>query len=42
VRGPLVDLLLIVYKRRAPRIDGVDILGDEQLLDFWLQRVSFG
>jgi uncharacterized protein (TIGR03083 family) len=42
VRGPLVDLLLIVYKRRSPRSDDVEILGDETLLDFWLERVSFG
>lgn len=42
VRGPLTDLLLIVYKRRPPRTEGVEVLGDEQLLDFWLERVSFG
>jgi uncharacterized protein (TIGR03083 family) len=42
VRGPLVDLLLIVYKRRPPRVGGVEILGDAGLLDFWLERVSFG
>jgi len=42
VRGPLTDLLLIIYKRRPPRGDGVEVLGDEKLLDFWLERVSFG
>ena len=42
VRGPLVDLLLIVYKRRAPDTTGIEIFGDEKLLDFWLERVSFG
>jgi hypothetical protein len=42
VRGPLIDLLLIVYKRRPARGDGIEILGDAQLLDFWLERVSFG
>jgi uncharacterized protein (TIGR03083 family) len=41
VRGPLVDLVLIVYKRRPPRGEGVEIFGDEKLLDFWLERVSF-
>jgi uncharacterized protein (TIGR03083 family) len=42
VRGPLVELLLIVYKRRPPRVGAVEILGDEELLDFWLERVDFG
>lgn len=42
VRGPLIDLLLIVYKRRPARGDGIEILGNAQLLDFWLERVSFG
>ena len=42
VRGPLLDLLLIVYQRRPARTEGVDIFGDEQLLDFWLERVGFG
>jgi uncharacterized protein (TIGR03083 family) len=42
VRGPLTDLLLIIYKRRPPAGEGVEILGDAALLDFWLERVSFG
>jgi hypothetical protein len=42
VRGPLTDLLLVIHQRRPPRIAGVEILGDRQLLDFWLERVSFG
>lgn len=42
VRGPLTDLLLVIYKRRSAHSEGVEILGDEQLLDFWLQRVGFG
>ena len=42
VRGPLTDLLLVIYKRRPPRGDGIEIFGDAQLLDFWLERVSFG
>lgn len=42
VRGPLTELLLIIYKRRPARGAGVEILGDEKLLDFWLERVSFG
>lgn len=42
VRGPVTDLLLVIYKRRSPRAEGIEILGDEKLLDFWLERVSFG
>lgn len=42
VRGPLTDLLLIIYRRRPVRSAGIEILGDVQLLDFWLERVSFG
>lgn len=42
VRGPLTDLLLIIYRRRPPRGAGVEIFGDEHLLDFWLERVAFG
>jgi uncharacterized protein (TIGR03083 family) len=42
VRGPLTDLLLVIYKRRPARSEGIEILGDAQLLDFWLERVSFG
>ena len=42
VRGPLTGLLLIIYKRRPARSEGVEILGDAQLLDFWLERISFG
>jgi uncharacterized protein (TIGR03083 family) len=41
VRGPLVELLLIVYKRKPVTTDGVEVFGDEQLLDFWLERVAF-
>lgn len=42
VRGRLVDLLLLIYKRRPARSEGIEILGDDQLLDFYLERVSFG
>lgn len=42
VRAPLTDLLLLIYRRRPPRGDGVTVFGDEQLLDFWLERVKFG
>jgi hypothetical protein len=42
VRGPLTDLLLVIYRRRPAHGDGIEVLGDGQLLDFWLERVSFG
>ncbi|MDJ0346134.1 hypothetical protein QMK19_18420 [Streptomyces sp. H10-C2] len=42
MRGSLTDLLLVIYKRRPARDQGIEILGDAQLLDFWLERVSFG
>jgi uncharacterized protein (TIGR03083 family) len=42
VRGPVVELLLLVYRRRSPLDGTVEVLGDADLLDFWLDRVSFG
>jgi uncharacterized protein (TIGR03083 family) len=42
VRDPLVDLLLVVYRRRPPGDGTVEVLGDTDLLGFWLDRVSFG
>ncbi|MER7210480.1 maleylpyruvate isomerase family mycothiol-dependent enzyme [Streptosporangium sp. NPDC000239] len=42
LHGPLTALLLVVYRRRPARGGGVEILGDERLLDFWLDRVGFG
>lgn len=42
VRAPLIELLLLVYKRRPAHGEGVEILGDEELLGFWLERVGFG
>jgi len=42
VRAPLTDLLLVIYRRLPVLGEGIDIFGDEQLLDFWLERVSFG
>jgi hypothetical protein len=41
VRGPLTELLLLVYGRR-PVTEGLEILGDSDLLDSWLARTSFG
>jgi uncharacterized protein (TIGR03083 family) len=41
VRGPLVELLLVVYGRRTVDDARVDVLGDRGLLDFWLAHVAF-
>ncbi len=42
VRAPLTDLLLLIYKRRPARGEGIEVFGDADLLGFWLERVSFG
>ena len=42
VRGPVAELLLLVYGRLPVDEAGVEVLGDAKLLDFWLERVSFG
>ncbi len=41
VRGPLTELLLLVYRRSPAGGAGIEVLGDARLLDFWLERVSF-
>ena len=42
VRGPLTDLLLLVYRRRGLDGAGLEVFGDRALLEFWLARVGFG
>jgi uncharacterized protein (TIGR03083 family) len=42
VRGPLTELLLVLYRRRPVTTEGVEVLGDAKLLDFYLERVAFG
>ncbi|MGA4845034.1 maleylpyruvate isomerase N-terminal domain-containing protein [Streptomyces sp. G5(2025)] len=38
VRGPLTDLLLLLYQRRSPTpADGIEVLGDEALFATWLE-----
>ncbi|MEU6820754.1 maleylpyruvate isomerase family mycothiol-dependent enzyme [Streptomyces atriruber] len=38
VRGPLTDLLLLLYLRRSPTpADGIEVLGDEALFADWVQ-----
>jgi uncharacterized protein (TIGR03083 family) len=38
VRGPLADLLLVIYRRMPAHSERIEVLGDVQLLDFWLER----
>ncbi|HEX2074166.1 MAG TPA: maleylpyruvate isomerase family mycothiol-dependent enzyme [Geodermatophilus sp.] len=42
VRGPLTDLLLLVYRRRGLDGAGLEVFGDRALLELWLARVAFG
>jgi hypothetical protein len=36
----MTDLLLTIYRRRP--VSGLNVAGDAELVDFWLQRVGFG
>ena len=40
VRGPLVDVLLVLYRRLPADGERVELLGDARLLDFWLERTK--
>lgn len=42
LRGPLTELMLAFNRRRKPDEGGLEVLGDRGLLDFWLERSSFG
>ncbi|MET9774943.1 maleylpyruvate isomerase family mycothiol-dependent enzyme [Streptomyces sp. NPDC006367] len=42
LRGPLTDVLLAFYRRLPPDAPGLEVLGERELLDFWLERASFG
>lgn len=42
LRGPLTEVLLAFYRRRALDSGKVEVLGDRGLLEFWLERASFG
>jgi uncharacterized protein (TIGR03083 family) len=39
VRGPVADVLLVVCRRLPPSADAVEVLGDRDLLDAWLERL---
>ncbi|WP_455356100.1 maleylpyruvate isomerase family mycothiol-dependent enzyme [Streptomyces sp. SYSU K217416] len=42
LRGPLTDVLQVFYRRLPAGSDRVEVLGDAELLDFWLTRATFG
>ncbi|MEV8224665.1 maleylpyruvate isomerase family mycothiol-dependent enzyme [Streptomyces sp. NPDC079167] len=42
LRGPLTALMLAFNRRQKPDEGGLEVLGDRGLLDFWLERSSFG
>jgi uncharacterized protein (TIGR03083 family) len=41
VRGPALDLLLVLLRRRPVSTEGVQVFGDEELLATWLGRTGF-
>ncbi|MFG2358078.1 maleylpyruvate isomerase family mycothiol-dependent enzyme [Streptomyces sp. NPDC048521] len=42
LRGPLTSVLLAFYRRLPLDSPGLEVLGDRELLDFWLNRTTFG
>ncbi|MCC9709938.1 maleylpyruvate isomerase family mycothiol-dependent enzyme [Streptomyces sp. MNU76] len=42
LRGPLTEVLLAFYRRLPPDGGELQVLGDRELLDFWLERATFG
>ncbi|MFD8524024.1 maleylpyruvate isomerase family mycothiol-dependent enzyme [Streptomyces capillispiralis] len=42
LRGPLTSVLLAFYRRLPLDAPGLEVLGDRKLLEFWLERASFG
>ncbi|WP_326689449.1 MULTISPECIES: maleylpyruvate isomerase family mycothiol-dependent enzyme [unclassified Streptomyces] len=42
LRGPLADVLLVFYRRLPADSPRVEVLGDHELLDLWLEATSFG
>ncbi|MFE1771222.1 maleylpyruvate isomerase family mycothiol-dependent enzyme [Streptomyces sp. NPDC059008] len=42
VSAPLTDLLLLVYGRRSADEQPFEVVGDADLLEFWLSLVNFG
>ncbi|MFS8202054.1 maleylpyruvate isomerase N-terminal domain-containing protein [Streptomyces sp. CWNU-52B] len=42
LRGPLTEVLLAFYRRLPPDGGRLEVLGERELLDFWLERATFG
>ncbi|MFJ5264573.1 maleylpyruvate isomerase family mycothiol-dependent enzyme [Streptomyces sp. NPDC088387] len=42
LRGALTDVLLAFYRRLPLDGAGVEVLGERELLEFWLERATFG
>ncbi|OSC73113.1 hypothetical protein B5181_01335, partial [Streptomyces sp. 4F] len=42
LRGPLTDVLLAFYRRLPLDTPGLEVLGDRKLLEFWLEKATFG
>ncbi|WP_371576637.1 maleylpyruvate isomerase family mycothiol-dependent enzyme [Streptomyces sp. NBC_01314] len=41
LRGPLTEVLLAFHRRLPPNGGRLEVLGDRELLDFWLERATF-
>ncbi|KOV66101.1 maleylpyruvate isomerase family mycothiol-dependent enzyme [Streptomyces sp. MMG1121] len=42
LRGPLTSVLLAFYRRLPLDSPGLEVLGERELLEFWLERATFG
>jgi uncharacterized protein (TIGR03083 family) len=42
LRGPLTSVLLAFYRRLPLDGPGLEVVGERELLDFWLERATFG
>ncbi|MFE1026524.1 maleylpyruvate isomerase family mycothiol-dependent enzyme [Streptomyces sp. NPDC058818] len=42
LRGPLTDVLLAFYRRLPLDTPGLQVLGDRELLELWLEKAAFG
>ncbi|MGW2745623.1 maleylpyruvate isomerase family mycothiol-dependent enzyme [Streptomyces sp. NPDC001450] len=42
LRGPLTPLLLAFYRRLPLDAPGLEVLGEREVLEFWLERSTFG
>jgi hypothetical protein len=42
LRGPLTSVLLAFYRRLPLDAPGLEVLGEREVLEFWLEHSSFG